>query len=97
MHRLPRAALSTEPFFPVSTKGARMPAQPQAVAHSVPASTHELRFESLFHPGRGVSVPCDASGHVDMDRLSERLRNAYLGARAMVGREYACPRVQPAG
>lgn len=59
------------------------------------AASHELRFDSLFHPGRGVSVPCDASGHVDMDHLTERLRNAYLGARAMVGREYACPRVKP--
>ncbi len=59
------------------------------------ACSHELRFESLFHPGRCVAVPCDASGHVDMDCLTERLRNAYLGARAMVGRDYAYPRVQP--
>lgn len=62
---------------------------------AAPAS-HELRFDSLFHPGRGLAVPCDASGQVDLDALTERLRNAYLGARAMVGREYACPRVQPA-
>lgn len=72
---------------------------PSAAAHapslSVLAASHELRFDSLFHPGRGVSVPCDASGHVDLDHLTERLRNAYLGARAMVGREYACPRVKP--
>ena len=58
--------------------------------------THELRFESLFHPGRGVVVPCDAAGRVDLDLLTERLRNAYLGARAMVGREYAYPTVQQA-
>ena len=62
---------------------------------AMPALSHELRFDSLFHPGRGVAVPCDATGQVDMDRLTERLRNAYLGARAMVGREYACPRVLP--
>lgn len=66
-----------------------------AVQPSRCAASHELRFDSLFHPGRGVSVPCDATGHVDMDHLTERLRNAYLGARAMVGREYACPRVKP--
>lgn len=54
---------------------------------------HELLFVSLFHPGRGIAVPCDAAGHVDLDRLSERLRNAYLGARALVGREYAYPTV----
>jgi hypothetical protein len=55
---------------------------------------HELRFASLFHPGRGVSIPCDAAGSVDLDALSDRLRNAYLGARALIGREYACPTVE---
>lgn len=58
------------------------------------ASTHELRFVSLFQPGRAVSVPCDASGHVPLDDLPERLRNAYLGARALVGKEYAFPAVE---
>ena len=53
-------------------------------------------FTRAHVSGRGVAVPCDASGQVDLDTLTERLRNAYLGARAMVGREYACPRVQPA-
>ena len=61
---------------------------------ALPALSHVLRFDSLFHPGRGVAVPCDAAGHVDMDTLSERLRNAYLGARAMIGREYGYPTVQ---
>lgn len=66
-----------------------------AACHA-PAATvfsHELRFASLYHSGRGVVVPCDASGRVDMDALPERLRNAYLGARAMVGREYLFPTV----
>ena len=57
-------------------------------------STYELRFYSLFHPGRAVAVPCDASGQVSLDDLSERLKNAYLGARALVGREYAYPAVE---
>lgn len=56
--------------------------------------SHELRFVSLFDPGRGVAVPCSGSGEVDLDSLTERLRIAYLGARAMVGREYAYPTVQ---
>jgi hypothetical protein len=73
-----------------------MHTQPRPASQPAPARSHELRFDSLFHPGRGLSVPCDATGQVDMDRLTERLRNAYLGARAMVGRDYACPRVQPA-
>lgn len=55
---------------------------------------HELRFESLHNPGRGIVVPCDEAGSVDLDHLSERLRNAYFGARAMVGRDYAYPVVQ---
>lgn len=55
---------------------------------------HQLGFASLFDPGRGIAIPCDASGEVRMDELSERLRNAYLGARALVGREYAHPVVE---
>lgn len=58
------------------------------------AGSHLLRFTSLHDRGRGVSVPCDESGNVDMDSLTDRLRVAYLGARAMVGREYSCPTVQ---
>lgn len=61
---------------------------------AAPLCSHELRFASLYHSGRGVVVPCDASGKVDMDALPERMRNAYLGARAMVGREYLFPTVQ---
>lgn len=55
---------------------------------------HELRFMSLHHPGRGLAVPCDATGRVDMDRLSDRLRDAYLGARARMGRDFAYPVVR---
>lgn len=57
-------------------------------------SSYELRFQSLFHPGRAIAVPCDASGQVPLDELSERLKNAYLGARALVGREYAFPAIE---
>lgn len=56
--------------------------------------THELLFASLYQAGRGIVVPCNAEGHVDLDRLTERLRNAYFGARALIGREYAFPTVQ---
>jgi len=54
----------------------------------------ELRFPSLYDPGRGLAFPCDQSGHVDLDRLGPRARSNYLYARAMIGREYACPSVQ---
>jgi hypothetical protein len=56
----------------------------------------ELRFPSLFDPGRGYVFPCDREGHVDLDRLSPRAMGNYLFARAMVGREYASPAVLPA-
>lgn len=56
--------------------------------------SHMLRFMSLHDRGRGVSVPCDETGNVDLDSLTDLLRTTYLGARAMVGREYACPTVQ---
>ncbi len=56
--------------------------------------SHLLQFISLYDRGRGVSVPCDEVGRVDMNALTERLRITYLGARAMVGREYSCPTVQ---
>jgi hypothetical protein len=57
-------------------------------------STHQLRFTSLFQAGRGYAFPCDAAGRVDLDELTERARNNYLFARAMVGREMDSPRVE---
>lgn len=51
----------------------------------------QIRFASLFRPGRALCFPCDAEGHVDLDTLSEQARNNYLIARALVGREYASP------
>ena len=62
-----------------------------AAAHGICA--FQLRFESLFHPGRGLAFPCDDSGHVEMDDLSDRARCNYLYARAVVGREFATPTV----
>jgi hypothetical protein len=67
------------------------------------ASTHpahaqagyELCFRSFADARRACSFPCDADGHVDMDALGERARNAYLYARTVIGREFAMPRVQP--
>lgn len=63
---------------------------------SVPGG-FELRFDSLFVEGRGMSFPCDARGSVQMDTLSERARNNYLYARAVVGREYRTPAVRLKG
>ncbi len=59
------------------------------------AFAFELRFPSLFSEGRGYAFPCDREGHVDLDALSERARNNYFFARAVVGRDVAVPSVQP--
>ena len=56
----------------------------------------ELRFRSLFHEGRGLAFSCDADGRIDLDRLSDRARQSYLYARALVGRDFAQPEVLPA-
>jgi hypothetical protein len=56
---------------------------------------YELRFQSLFDEGRAYAFPCDALGRVDMDALSDRARQNYLYARAVIGREVAMPAVRP--
>lgn len=55
----------------------------------------ELRFESLFDPGRGLAFPCDANGRVDVDQLSERARFNYRSASTRVGRDFAYPALRP--
>jgi hypothetical protein len=55
----------------------------------------ELRFDSLFNGGRGMTFPCDSAGRVFMDTLSERALSNYLYARAVVGREFSHPVVRP--
>ncbi len=57
--------------------------------------SYELRFQSLFSEGRALAFPCDNGGHVALDSLSERARINYFYARAVVGREYAVPVIQP--
>jgi hypothetical protein len=56
-------------------------------------------FQLCFRPlrnGNGFAFPCDASGHVDLDHMSERARNNYFYARAMMGREVSYPAVEAA-
>ena len=59
----------------------------------VSGTSHQIRFQSLHHEGRALAFPCDAQGHVHLDGLSDRARQNYLFARAVVGREYAYPAV----
>ena len=59
------------------------------------ADSFELRFRSLFDSGRALAFECDAQGRIDLDRLSEKARERYLYARALVGRDFATPVVTP--
>jgi hypothetical protein len=62
----------------------------------VPSSVarYELRFQSLFHSGRGLSFPCDHAGEVDWEQMTEGARASFLRAQQAVGREWASPAVQ---
>jgi hypothetical protein len=55
------------------------------------ADTHSGRYELCFHPlfsaTHGFRFPCDQCGQVNLNSLSDRMRNNYFYARAMVGRE----------
>jgi hypothetical protein len=52
---------------------------------------YEARFCSLFNEGGELAFPCDAQGKVNLDGLSDRARNNYFYARALIGREFAAP------
>lgn len=54
---------------------------------------YALRFQSLFNQGRAMVFPCDEQGLVDLDALSERARENYFYARAVIGFEYTAPAV----
>lgn len=56
---------------------------------------YALRFQPLFSQGRAMVFPCDEHGHVDLDALSERARENYFYARAVIGFEYTAPAVTP--
>jgi hypothetical protein len=54
-----------------------------------------LCFCRLCDGNQAYAFPCDALGHVDMDSMSERTRNDYLFARALMGIDIARPAVHP--
>jgi hypothetical protein len=65
--------------------------------HLSPAAStcFALRYESLHRSGHCLVFPCDANGAIDLDALPDRARINYFAARAMVGREFAHPVVEP--
>jgi hypothetical protein len=83
--------MSTETAVSTCTAAASMARPMPHARFDGELAAYELRFRSLFSEGRAIAVPCDACGHVAIDQLTERLRNAYFGARKLVGAEYAFP------
>ena len=70
-------------------------AHPSAAGHADGADgPFVLYFESLFPTGRHFAFPCDHRGQVDLDAMADRIRNNYLYARAMIGREVSWPSVR---
>jgi hypothetical protein len=59
------------------------------------AAGFEMHFQSLLHEGHALAFPCDREGHVDLDAMSERVRNSYFFARALVGHDFTRPAVRP--
>jgi hypothetical protein len=58
------------------------------------SSQFQLCFRNLFDNGRGFAFPCDPQGQVDLDCMTEKARNNYFYARAMIGRELTYPAVE---
>lgn len=56
----------------------------------------ELRFGSLFDPGRAYAFPCDAHGQVPLEHLPQPQRQSFLRVMQLVGREFGAPVVAPA-
>jgi hypothetical protein len=56
-------------------------------------AAYELRYQSLLDAAHTYVFPCDAEGHVNMDALSDAVREMYLYVRAVVGREVSTPAV----
>ena len=63
-------------------------------ADDIQARNFELRFDALSQVGRAFAVPCDARGNVDLDELSDGLRQDYFFAHTLIGRDFAAPVVR---
>lgn len=51
------------------------------------SSRYQLCFRWLFQSGGGSVFPCDQQGSADLDDQSEKTRNNYSFASAMIGRD----------
>jgi len=56
-------------------------------------TAHELRFRSLFDPGRWYAFPCDVQGRIRIDVLSEAARASLASVESRVGSELSSPEI----
>jgi hypothetical protein len=94
----PIAALVVEiqnPYSVLTPAGSPARAKEVVVIASSTSAGYELLFRSLISARRSFVFPCNSDGDVDMDSLSERSRNNYLYARAVMGVEVEWPDVRP--
>ncbi|HET9644564.1 MAG TPA: hypothetical protein VFP68_14700 [Burkholderiaceae bacterium] len=57
---------------------------------------HLAAYEVVYSPihgGCSFAFPCDEAGIVELNTLTERARDNYLLARALVGRDFYTPTV----
>lgn len=64
-------------------------AQPVGAGHR-----YRLLYRALDGAARSLAFPCDSRGQIALDALTERARNNYLFARALVGRCFARPVIE---
>jgi hypothetical protein len=56
---------------------------------------YELRFAGASNEKRGYAFPCDQTGRVDIDELTDLDRTNYFYARTVIGKELSAPTVVP--
>jgi hypothetical protein len=66
----------------------------QTAIQRSPLLHHVLHFVPLQADEPELVFYCDEAGHVDLDALSETERDAYLYARATMGKQYLRPRCE---
>lgn len=54
---------------------------------------YELRFRSLFEPGRAYAFPCDAEGNPRTDVMSDGTIQRLKRIRERVGLDFEMPRI----
>ena len=56
------------------------------------SNSYQLVYERM-HVGSCLAFPCNEAGTVDLNDLTARVRDNYLLARALVGRDFYPPSV----